>query len=128
MEDHRNDLIVIVAGYPELMNRFIESNPGLKSRFNKYITFEDYSADEMFSIYKKMCQDHGYTLDDNASEYLQKVFKIICDHKPIHFSNARHVRNLFEKAIVKQADRLISIETPTNEELTNFTLEDVKIK
>ena len=64
MEDHRDDLIVIVAGYPDLMERFLSSNPGLRSRFNKFITFEDYTGDELMSIFESMCSKQEYKLDD----------------------------------------------------------------
>ncbi len=126
MEDNREDFIVIVAGYPELMVKFIDSNPGLRSRFNKYINFEDYSVAELTQIYKVMCQNAGYTSTDEAFTYATEVFETKYKNRGKNFANAREVRNFFEAAIIKQSDRLFGMENPTTEELCTLILEDVK--
>ena len=126
MEDHRDDFIVIVAGYPELMARFVDSNPGLRSRFNKYINFEDYKVDELCKIFKIMCKNSGYTPTEAALEYATAVFENKYKHRGKNFANAREVRNFFEKAMMRQADRLFYIENPTNEQLCTLELNDVQ--
>lgn len=127
MEDNRDDFIVIVAGYPDLMARFIDSNPGLRSRFNKYINFEDYSVEELIQIYKVMCKNGGYVSTKEVLDYVSKVFEEKYRSRGKNFANAREVRNFFENAIIKQADRLFYMENPTNEELCTLILDDVKI-
>ena len=109
MEDHRDDLIVIVAGYPDLMNDFLNSNPGLKSRFNKFINFEDYSADELFEILMNMAKSQEYEFTKEAKIEAMNYFKNLCENKDNNFANAREVRNYFEKAITKQASRLVEL-------------------
>lgn len=117
MEDNREDFIVIVAGYPDLMRNFIESNPGLQSRFNKYIEFPDYSEDEMFEIFQGMCKRYDYRMDTDAENRLKKVINQIENSKDSNFANARTIRNVFETAITKQATRL-SEGKFTEEEMT----------
>lgn len=106
MEDHREDFIVIVAGYTDLMRNFINSNPGLKSRFNKYFEFPDYSADELVQIFHSMCNEYQYELTTNAEKTLKEVIFDMEKRKDKNFANARDVRNLFEMVITKQATRL----------------------
>lgn len=125
MEDNRDDLIVIVAGYPALMTKFIDSNPGLRSRFNKYINFEDYNVDELNRIFIKMCNDAGYKATDEALEVASKVFEDKYNHRGENFANAREVRNFFEKAVMKQADRLFYVMNPSDEQLITFEVEDL---
>lgn len=126
MEDHRDDFIVIAAGYPDLMENFINSNPGLKSRFNKFINFEDYSIDELIDIFKKFCEDSGYTYTDNALGTMAGKMQSILQRKEENFANAREVRNIFESAVRYQADRVYALETPTNRELMELTAEDIR--
>lgn len=126
MEDHRDDFIVIVAGYPELMSKFIDSNPGLRSRFNKYINFEDYTVKELGQIFSLMCENAGYTASSDVTEYVMTVFENKFKNRGKNFANAREVRNFFEKAMVNQADRLFSINNPTNEQLCELTIFDVE--
>ena len=126
MEDHRDDFIVIVAGYPELMTHFIESNPGLRSRFNKYINFEDYNEKELFLIFKNMCDKAGYVPTKEALQYTASEFERRYRNRGKNFANARDVRNYFEKAMVKQADRLFSIKSPSDKQLCELTLADVE--
>ena len=106
MEDHRDDLIVIVAGYPELMNDFLSSNPGLRSRFNKFINFSDYRPEELIAIFSSMCQKSGYTATLDCLSFVQKYFSDRYLSRDVNFANARDVRNFFEKAVVNQANRL----------------------
>ena len=123
MEDNREDFIVIVAGYPDLMRNFIESNPGLQSRFNKYINFPDYSEDEMLEIFRVMCEKYEYTLDENAESRLKEVIHQIELEKDTNFANARTVRNIFETVITKQATRLADSNVD-KEEMTILREED----
>lgn len=106
MEDYREDFVVIVAGYPEKMIRFIASNPGLQSRFNKYIQFEDYSHNELFLIMRKMCKDNCFSISEDGEIYLKKMFHTVEKHHFEKFGNARGVRNIFEKALSAQANRI----------------------
>ena len=126
MEDERDDLIVIVAGYTQLMKRFVNSNPGLKSRFNRFMEFPDYTIDEMIGIFNMRCENSGYTLaDDETKETLRR--RIENDSKDVDgFGNARGVRNLFERALARQADRLAAFSTVTREDLMTLTKEDIE--
>lgn len=125
MEDHRDDFIVIVAGYPELMARFVDSNPGLRSRFNKYINSEDYDVGELGKIFEIMCKNAGYLTTSEALEYALSVFERKYKNRGKNFANAREVRNFFEKAMMNQADCLFSMQNPTNEKLCTLVLSDV---
>lgn len=126
MEDNRDDLIVIVAGYPDLMAQFIDSNPGLRSRFNKYINFEDYSLEALTEIFKTMCKNAGYVPTEEAIDEVIDILQNKQRNKDRNFANAREVRNLFEKAVMKQADRLFGAGNPTDEELCALEISDVK--
>lgn len=125
MEDDRDNLIVIVAGYTNEMKRFVESNPGLQSRFTRYIDFPDYSSDELFDIFKMRMGKYSYKLDADAEQYLRKDLANTVAHKSRNFGNARYVRNLFEKAITNQANRLANKKDVTPEELSQITLSDI---
>ncbi|MDO4961231.1 MAG: AAA family ATPase [Eubacteriales bacterium] len=127
MEDNRDNLIVIVAGYPDLMAEFIDSNPGLRSRFNKYINFMDYDPEELMQIYISMCEKSGYTNTEEAAEYVKSYLEEKYTHRGKNFANAREVRNLLEKAMLKQADRLHEIKDPTNEQICTLEIEDVAL-
>ena len=124
MEDHRDDLIVIVAGYPQLMDNFLASNPGLESRFNKFIYFDDYNSTELYDIFMLMCDDANITLDDGADEYARKYFERMYETKSDNFANGRAVRNFFEEVITAQANRLAPQDEITDEELNTLTYED----
>jgi stage V sporulation protein K len=104
MEDNRHRLVVIVAGYPRLMHRFLESNPGLRSRFSREITFPDYSTDELLAIFTRFAADSEYTLADDAADALRSIFDGAERHEG--FGNARFARTLFEQALNAQALRL----------------------
>lgn len=109
MEDHRKDLIVIVAGYTELMDQFLESNPGLRSRFSNFIHFEDYTADEMMDILRKNLLEQEYKLSQDAEEKAFRTMQEWVANKPDNFANARDVRNFMEHAISNQASRIIKL-------------------
>ncbi len=126
MEDNRADLIVIVAGYTELMERFIHANPGLESRFNKYFFFEDYDGAQLMEIFRSTCKKNGYTLSDDAQAYATQGFQALYEARDENFGNARDVRNVFERAISRQANRLAAVEKPTREELMTLTVDDLK--
>ena len=124
MEDHRDDLVVIVAGYTDLMDRFIHSNPGLESRFNRFLLFEDYTPDEMLDIFKMQCKKGCYQLSDGVEE-LVRDYITEENGDPETFGNARGVRNIFEHILVAQNNRLAAMETVTKEDLMTLTQDDV---
>lgn len=124
MEDNRDDLVVIVAGYDGLMDEFIRSNPGLESRFNRYLHFDDYTTQEMLLIFDMRVRNGGYTLNENAADEV-KAFIEKENYDPVSFGNARGVRNLFEQVLVHQANRLSKCTEITKEALMEITEEDV---
>ena len=126
MEDHRDDLIVIVAGYSGPMERFITSNPGLESRFNRYFIFEDYNSDELFDIFSSMCANSEYILNDEAKDYAQGYFRLLYDTRDENFGNARHVRNFFEDIVSVHSDRVSVLKDHTLEDLTIVLREDLE--
>ncbi|HBR02874.1 MAG TPA: ATPase [Ruminiclostridium sp.] len=126
MEDHRDDLIVIVAGYPDKMEEFLDSNPGLQSRFNKYINFDDYSPSELLDIFKSMCEKNGYKPTEKALEKVGQMLEQLHETRSDSFANARTVRNLFEKLLTVQADRLALEETVSDEDLAAILEEDIE--
>lgn len=126
MEDHREDLVVIIAGYPELMNDFLNSNPGLRSRFNKFINFVDYTPEELYEIFDGMCKKSGYTTTENCKNYVKKYMQTRYMNRNVNFANGRDVRNFFENAMVNQANRLSSNFSVSNEELSELTINDVE--
>lgn len=123
MEDHRDDLIVIVAGYPEKMKDFLASNPGLLSRFNKFIHFDDYSPYELCEMIKLKSRESGYKLTSKAEMHLKRFLNKMSHSGYAKFGNGRGARNIFEKAITKQANRIVHIPDCTDEDL--MTLDDV---
>lgn len=127
MEDDRDSLVVIVAGYTDEMKRFIDSNPGLQSRFTRYINFPDYTADELYKIFDMRVKKYGYALDTDASDYLMQSFNETLANKSRNFGNGRYVRNLFEQAITNQANRVAKIANPSKKELSQITLEDISL-
>ena len=126
MEDHRKDLIVIVAGYTDRMERFIHANPGLESRFNKYFFFEDYDGGQLMDIFRSMCKKNGYTLSEEGGRFVEKDLRELYDSRDENFGNARDVRNLFEQAVARQADRVSQLEEPTKEQLMELRPEDLE--
>jgi SpoVK/Ycf46/Vps4 family AAA+-type ATPase len=122
MEDHRDDLIVIVAGYPGEMDRFINSNPGLQSRFTKYIHFEDYNANELREIFQLLLRSGGQQISNNGEQHLQEIFALMDGLRDEKFGNGRTVRNLYERTIRNMATRVIKT-MPTN--ISEVLIEDV---
>ncbi len=124
MEDHREDLVVIVAGYRERMETFLESNPGLRSRFTRFIDFPDYLPDELSLIFERMSEEEGYTLAEGALNEVKNTLNREYEARTGNFGNARLVRNLFEKSLTSQANRLVG-GTPTRGELCILTASDI---
>ncbi|MPM18622.1 hypothetical protein SDC9_65035 [bioreactor metagenome] len=126
MEDNRKDLIVIVAGYTELMGRFISSNPGLESRFNKYFYFEDYNGGQLMEIFSSMCDKNGYTMDEETRAFAAAGLTELYEQRDENFGNARDVRNVFERAVARQANRLAVMEHPDKDSLMALTVSDLE--
>ncbi len=126
MEDNRDDLIVIVAGYTDLMEEFLDSNPGLRSRFNKFLNFEDYTSDELFEILVSMCKGQEYMLSRDAVEEAKRYFDERTKHKDASFANAREVRNYLEKAISNQASRIVGLKDVDSNILAILEKEDLE--
>lgn len=124
MEDHRRELVVIVAGYSNLMMKFIHSNPGLESRFNKYLYFDDYEGKELNEIFHSMCEKNGYTIQPELGERLPAFFDRLYQERDENFGNARDVRNLFEQLVSIQSDRVAQLECPSREDLMALTCAD----
>ncbi|MBQ9983358.1 MAG: AAA family ATPase [Lachnospiraceae bacterium] len=108
MEDNREDMIVIVAGYPDLMEKFVKSNPGLKSRFQKTIHFPDYNADDLYKIFQRFSKSNDYILSEDASTYLKEQLDQYVANSDKYFGNARDIRNFLDIAISAQANRLLT--------------------
>jgi stage V sporulation protein K len=126
MEDFRERLIVIVAGYPDDMKRFVDTNPGLLSRFTIHLNFEDYTAPELVTIFKGFCEKNQYTLAPEAETALETRVAAELKAAGRGFGNGRHMRNLFEKAIRKHAVRLCMRKREwTKEELSQLATEDL---
>ena len=126
MEDHRDDLIVIVAGYDEPMQKFLSSNPGLESRFNKYFYFPDYTGEQLLAIFKNQCKKNSYTLSPEAEEAAKALFDRLYEERDDNFGNGRDVRNCFEDMIVRQSNRVAAMEAPTREDLMTVLPEDLE--
>ena len=125
MEDNRENLVVIVAGYPDPMEEFLNSNPGLKSRFSKSIMFEDYSEVELLSIFQNFCSPYNMVLSTEAEETIKNYLHWLVRHKSENFANGREMRNLFEAALSNQANRLATLSDITDEELNEIAIEDL---
>lgn len=126
MEDDRDRLVVIVAGYTDEMKDFINANPGLQSRFNRYINFPDYTPAELYDIFLMYLRKNQYNISSEGSSYLKQQLKKAVELKDRNFGNARFVRNVFEKAIQCQANRLSKEQNNTADDLTLIKLEDLK--
>lgn len=125
MEDHRDEFIVIVAGYDEPMESFLQSNPGLKSRFNEYIHFDDYSEEELFLIFGLLCEQNDFRMDLEAQDTLKSYLNELCNHKPDNFANGREMRNLFDKSKKAHSNRLASLNEISDEDLITFKKDDL---
>ena len=126
MEDNRKDFVVIVAGYTEPMKKFIESNPGLKSRFNKYIEFPDYSVDELEEIFYMNCNKYDYKVEEDVKHQIRALITSRKMGSIDNFANAREIRNLFEEIITNQAKRVSALEAPSNDDMMTICLGDLK--
>ncbi|AKG24734.1 ATPase [Calothrix sp. 336/3] len=124
MEDNREDLVVIVAGYKGEMSRFIGSNPGLKSRFSKSIHFDDYSASELTEIFKVRCDSHGYLLSDETLKVVQDLVQQF-ETQIGELGNGRFVRNIFDRCVAIQCNRLAAVAKPSKEDLITLLPVDV---
>ena len=127
MEDNRDRLVVILAGYREDMQRFLDSNPGLQSRFNRLIDFPDYTANELYQIFEVNCKKFEYTLSEAASAKLKAIINNAVLNKSKGFGNGRYVRNLFEKTIENQANRLAIVGNLSKEILSRIEEEDLTV-
>jgi Cdc6-like AAA superfamily ATPase len=125
MEDNRSRLIVIVAGYAKKMAGFIDSNPGLKSRFSRVIEFPDYTASELLHIADHMARQHEFVLERDARDALENILKQRSSRSGMSFGNARGVRNVFESIMDAQANRIVNLISPGRRDLQTITLSDV---
>lgn len=126
MEDDRERLVVVLAGYPKPMDRMLDSNPGLRSRFQRTFHFPDYNADELVQIVAAMCGKGQYVLTDAARKKLHAAFQSRCDHRDESFGNARLARNLFERAVGRMANRIVEIAPITRALLTTLEADDIE--
>lgn len=124
MEDNRDDLIVIVAGYTNEMEKFLNANPGLRSRFGKKFEFPDYTSSELMEIFERMCEKNNYKLSEIAKLKAQNHFNEMVMNKSKEFGNARDVRNYFEKIVSNQASRIIKMKSPSKNDIELLTEED----
>ena len=132
MEDHRDDLVVIVAGYPKLMDEFLASNPGLRSRFNKRFRFADYTGEELQKIFGSICRNNGYNLSPEAKYVSEVYFEQLVEGvkssgREAYFGNARETRNFFEKTVANQANRMAMLANPSKSTLERIELIDLPV-
>jgi SpoVK/Ycf46/Vps4 family AAA+-type ATPase len=127
MEDHRDNLIVVAAGYSEPMKTFLESNPGLKSRFTRFIDFPDYDPDELFTIFESMVQKAEYRLTPEAAARARDLLAAQYAQREAAFGNARLVRNFFERTVARNSDRLAAGANLTKEELSTVQAIDLPV-
>ncbi len=125
MEDHRKDLVVVVAGYTDPMEDFLNSNPGLRSRFNKFVHFEDYGATELYEIFVRFCQDNGYICNEECAEASRRWLESEHEKRGDNFGNARTVRNFFEQAVANHANRVAALDQPTEADLKTLLPADL---
>lgn len=126
MEDDRDRLVVILAGYTVKMEEFIDSNPGLRSRFSRRIHFDDYSASALHDIFMLQLENYEYTISDEARDFVRAKLEEVVSQKPADFGNARYVRNLFEQTLESQANRVAFLPLYDRHSLSNITLEDIR--
>ena len=125
MEDKRDNLVVIVAGYDDLMEKFISSNPGLRSRFKNFIQFTDYTGEELFNIFTGLCNKNQYTVTAEARSALKSYFDNLYKNRDKNFGNGRDVRNAFESIVTRQSKRVARLYNPSDAEMTEITAEDL---
>lgn len=126
LEDYRDDLVVIVAGYTEPMKVFFESNPGLKSRFNTFIEFDDYNENELYYILNRMCKKNDYILSEIAIQKIKDILNEKVVNKDEQFANGRLVRNIYDDLVMNHARRVVNIKNPNLKELMEITEVDIK--
>ena len=127
LEDYRDDLVVIVAGYTEPMNKFFDSNPGLKSRFNTFIEFEDYTVEELTNILIMICKNNDYNLSEEAKIRIISYLEQKVSQKDENFANGRLVRNMYDDMVMNHAKRVVNMNEPSREVLSEITEEDINI-
>ncbi|HEU4595552.1 MAG TPA: AAA family ATPase, partial [Pyrinomonadaceae bacterium] len=125
MEDHRDDLVVVVAGYTGKMQEFLDSNPGLRSRFNRHVHFDDYDPQQLVKIFQTFCHKADFKLTPDAEQELAAVFNVLSASRDETFGNARTARNLFEASISKQANRIVSLPEVNKEILSTIEAADI---
>ncbi len=125
MEDKRDNLVVIVAGYDKPMEKFISSNPGLRSRFKNFIHFPDYTGEELYNIFARMCAKDSYAPDADTGRALGLYFRKMYEKRNENFGNGRDVRNLYETIVTAQSGRVARMSDPTDAEMTTLTLSDL---
>ena len=126
MEDHRDNLVVIVAGYTGPMREFLDSNPGLESRFNKFFYFEDYNGPQLMDIFLLQCRKNKYVLSEEADAAARKLFDELYADRGENFGNGRYVRNLFEDMVVRHSNRVALMDAPTKDDLMTVLPEDLE--
>lgn len=127
LEDYRDDLVVIVAGYTKPMNAFFESNPGLKSRFNTFIEFKDYSSYELFSILNSICEKNDYYMDNELRKKVKTFFDAAVSNRDEYFANGRLARNIYDDLVMSHAKRVILIKNPSNDDLSRLKDDDFNL-
>ena len=125
MEDNRDDLIVVVAGYTDKMSAFLQTNPGLRSRFNKYLEFEDYTPEQLVEIFGLFCNESNYKLNSSSNNYLTRVFCNLYEGRNETFGNGRLARNLYEMTINNQANRIVMLPHVDDEILSTIEETDI---
>ena len=124
LEDYRDDLVVIVAGYTKPMEVFFESNPGLKSRFNTFIEFDDYNSEELVEILDLLCKKNNYYLEKTLKDAIKESFETMINGKDETFANGRLARNIYDDLVMNHAKRVIKIDVPTEYDLSTLKIED----
>lgn len=127
MEDNRENLVVIVAGYTNLMEEFLNSNPGLRSRFNKFIEFQDYTPKQLLDITKMTAAGQDYVLSEAAKQRTLEYFEARCANKPANFANAREARNFLERAIANQAGRIVKLDNVDKDIIMTIEADDLDL-
>jgi hypothetical protein len=123
MEDHRDRLVVVAAGYPAPMRRFLDSNPGLRSRFPKTIDFPDYSTDELLQVFHTIGDDEQYHATPDAMTKVRAYFD--AQERGPTFGNARLARNVFEAAVARHATRIVEVDDPSKDDLCTLLPDDI---
>lgn len=125
LEDYRDDLVVIVAGYTEPMNIFFEANAGLRSRFNTFIEFENYTSEELSEILFTLCKKDNYVIQDQAKEKVRQYFEELVINQKENFANGRLARNLYDDIVMNHANRIVDVKEPSLEILSEITCDDI---